>query len=88
MGAATSDSDVVNITINAANDPVTSAAPATASVNEDTPTAIALSIADVDAALAPARHLRRNPVGDHGTLTLSTLAGLTLVQATAPPTRR
>ena len=58
-GAATSDSDIVNVTVDAANDPVTSNAPATATGGEDTAIAITgLSIADVDATLAPAASIR------------------------------
>src|SRR5262249_43994128 len=53
-GAATSDSDTVNITVTAVNDPVTSSAPATATLAEDSSVAISgLSISDVDATLAP-----------------------------------
>ena len=39
-GAATSDSDVVNVTVTPVNDPVTVSAPATATVGEDTPIAV------------------------------------------------
>ena len=35
IGAGTSDSDVINVTVNATNDPVTGTAPANASVAED-----------------------------------------------------
>ena len=78
-GAGTSDSDVINVTVNAANDPVTGTAPANASVNEDTPTAITgLSIADVDATLAPGGIYQVTLSATNGTLTLGagTLAAL------------
>src|SRR5258705_196986 len=53
-GSATTDSDTVDVTVTAVNDPVTSAAPATATVAEDDSVPITgLSIADVDATLAP-----------------------------------
>ena len=80
-GVGTSDSDVINVTVNAANDPVTGAAPANASVNEDTPTAITgMSIADVDATLAPGGTYQVTLSSTNGTLTLGagTLAGAQL----------
>ena len=53
-GDQNSAAATASITVNAANDPVTGTAPANASVNEDASAAIAgLSIADVDATLAP-----------------------------------
>ena len=77
-GAATSDSDSVAITITAVNDPVTSNAPATASGAEDSSIAITgLSIADVDATLAPSGQYSVTLSSTHGSLTLSTLTGLT-----------
>ena len=77
-GAATSDSDSVAVTITAVNDPVTSNAPATASGAEDSSIAITgLSIADVDATLAPSGQYSVTLSSTHGALTLSTLTGLT-----------
>jgi Ca2+-binding RTX toxin-like protein len=76
-GAATSDSDIVNVTVNPVNDPVTSAAPATAVVDEDSSVAIAgLSISDLDAVLAPSGQYSVTLAATNGTLTLTTLAGL------------
>ena len=52
------DSETINVTVTAANDPVTANAPATATVEEDTSVAISgLSISDVDATLAPTGHV-------------------------------
>jgi hypothetical protein len=78
-GLATSDSDTINVTVSAANDPVTSSAPANASGDEDAgPIAITgLSIADVDATLAPAGIYSVTLSATNGTLTLTTLTGLT-----------
>jgi hypothetical protein len=77
-GAATSDSDVINVTVNAVNDPVTGTAPATASVNEDASVAIVgMSIADVDVTLAPGGIYQVTLSSANGTLTLTTVTGLT-----------
>ncbi|MGB9366363.1 MAG: FG-GAP-like repeat-containing protein [Xanthobacteraceae bacterium] len=77
-GLATSDSDNVAVTVSAVNDPVTSNAPATATVDEDVATPIAgLSISDVDATLAPAGVYEVTLAATNGTLTLTTLTGLT-----------
>jgi hypothetical protein len=78
-GLATNDSDVINVTVTAVNDPVATNAPPTATMNEDaTNVAIAgLSIADADAALAPAGVYDVTLAATHGTLTLTTLTGLT-----------
>jgi hypothetical protein len=78
-GAATNDSNTINVTVTAVNDPVTTAAPATASLNEDaTDVAIVgLSIADADAALAPAGVYEVTLSATHGTIKLTTLTGLT-----------
>ena len=77
-GTATSDSDNINVTVSAANDPVTSTAPANASGAEDGG-AIAitgLSISDVDATLAPAGIYSVTLTATNGSLTLTTLTGL------------
>ena len=77
-GLATSDSDNVAVTVSAVNDNVTSNAPATATVDEDVATPIAgLSISDVDATLAPAGVYDVTLAATNGTLTLTTLTGLT-----------
>ena len=78
-GAATNDSDVVNVTVSAVNDPVTTNAPANLLLNEDD-TAVAitgLSISDVDATLAPAGVYDVTLAATTGTLTLTTVTGLT-----------
>ncbi|HVQ07464.1 MAG TPA: Ig-like domain-containing protein [Allosphingosinicella sp.] len=78
-GAATADNDVIAVTINAVNDPISTAAPATLMLNEDaTNVAVAgLSISDVDATLAPAGVYEVTLTSTNGTMTLTTLAGLT-----------
>ena len=78
-GAATSDSDVVNVTVTAVNDPISTNAPATLTLAEDaTNVAVAgLSISDVDATLAPAGVYEVTLSATHGLLTLTTLTGLT-----------
>jgi hypothetical protein len=78
-GNGHTDTATVSVTVGAVNDPVTISAPATATLNEDaTNVAITgLSIADVDATLAPAGVYEVVLQATHGTLTLSTLAGLT-----------
>ncbi|MEA3008920.1 MAG: hypothetical protein QOJ91_612, partial [Sphingomonadales bacterium] len=66
------------ITVGAVNDPVTSSAPATASLNEDaTNVAVTgVSIADVDSVLAPAGVYEVVLQATHGALTLTNLTGL------------
>jgi hypothetical protein len=78
-GNGHTDTATVNVTVTAANDPVTGSAPATASLNEDaTNVAIAgMSISDVDATLAPAGVYEVTLSSTHGTMTLTTLTGLT-----------
>ena len=77
-GLATSDSDNVAVTVSAVNDNVTSNAPALATVDEDVATPIAgLSISDVDATLAPAGVYDVTLAATNGTLTMTTLTGLT-----------
>ena len=78
-GAATNDTDIINVTVTAVNDPVTTNAPATATLAEDaTNVAIAgLSISDIDAALAPAGVYDVTLSATHGLLTLTTITGLT-----------
>ncbi|HEX8164633.1 MAG TPA: Ig-like domain-containing protein, partial [Beijerinckiaceae bacterium] len=76
-GAADSNTATVAVTVSAVNDPVTSSAPLSATVAEDGSVAIAgLSIADVDAALAPGGQYGVTLSATHGTVTLATLAGL------------
>ncbi|MFL6844992.1 MAG: Ig-like domain-containing protein [Allosphingosinicella sp.] len=69
----------VTVTVTAVSDPVTGTAPASVSLNEDaTNVAIAgMSISDVDATLAPAGVYEVTLSSTHGTLTLTTLTGLT-----------
>src|SRR5262249_55540132 len=68
----------ITVTVNAVNDPVTSAAPATLALDEDSSVAVTgLSISDVDATLAPGGLYSVTLSATHGTLTLSTLTGLT-----------
>jgi len=78
-GQGNSDTATVNVTVTAINDPVTGAAPANASVNEDAVDgAIAgMGISDVDATLAPAGIYDVTLSATHGSLTLTTLTGLT-----------
>jgi hypothetical protein len=78
-GNGNNDTATVNVTVTAANDPVTGAAPATASVNEDgvNVAITGLSIADVDATLAPSGVYEVVLQATQGTLTLTTLTGLT-----------
>ena len=71
------DLDLVAIDVTAANDPVTSSAPATLGVDPDSSKAVTgLSIADVDATLAPAGQYSVTLSSTHGTLTLTTLTGV------------
>jgi len=73
-----------SVTVNAVNDPVHTAGPGAATFLEDSSnTSIvsaggtALSISDVDAALAPAGVYEVTLSATHGTLTLTTLTGIT-----------
>ncbi|HEX8240755.1 MAG TPA: Ig-like domain-containing protein [Allosphingosinicella sp.] len=67
------------VTVGAVNDPVTTAAPGTASLNEDAANvAIAgLAISDADSALAPSGIYVVTLSATQGKLTMTTLAGLT-----------
>jgi hypothetical protein len=67
------------VTVGAVSDAVTVAAPGTLTLNEDASnTAVSgLSIADVDSALAPAGVYEATLSSTHGTLTMTTLTGLT-----------
>ncbi|MGB9365254.1 MAG: hypothetical protein WCE79_04490, partial [Xanthobacteraceae bacterium] len=78
-GPATSDTDIVNVTVNAVNDPISTTAPATATLAEDSVNfaVTGLSIADVDATLAPAGVYEATLSATQGVLTLTTIAGLT-----------
>jgi hypothetical protein len=78
-GHGHTDTGTVTVTVTAVNDPVTGTAPPTASLNEDaTNVAIAgMSISDVDATLAPAGVYEVTLSSTHGTMTLTTLTGLT-----------
>ncbi len=78
-GNGHTDTATVNVTVTAVNDPVTGTAPPTATVNEDSVNAAitGLSISDVDATLAPAGVYEVTLSATHGTLTLTTLTGLT-----------
>jgi hypothetical protein len=71
--------NALTFNIAAVNDPISTAAPATLSVEEDSVNyAVAgLSISDVDAALAPAGVYVVTLSSTQGTLTLTTLTGLT-----------
>src|SRR5258707_1312210 len=74
---ATADSDSVAVTVTAVNDPVTSNAPATATVAEDASVAITgLSISDVDAVL--------DPSGQYS-VTLSSTHGFFFLMIRRPP---
>jgi Ca2+-binding RTX toxin-like protein len=78
-GAATSDSDVIAVTVSAVNDPIGTSAPPTATIDEDAVNAAitGMSISDIDATLAPAGVYDVTLSATNGTLTLTTLAGLT-----------
>src|SRR5205085_2131043 len=74
----TTDSDSVAVTVTAVNDPVTSNAPASATVAEDASVAITgLSISDVDAVLDASGQYSVTLSATNGTTTLSTISGLT-----------
>ena len=76
-GSPSSDSKIINVTVNAVNDPVTSDAPASASVQEDQSVAVTgLAIHDIDATLAPNGLYSVTLSASHGTLSLSTVTGL------------
>ena len=78
-GNGHTDTATVSVTVGAVNDPVTISAPATASLNEDAVNVAitGLSIADVDATLAPAGVYEVVLQATHGVLTMTTLTGLT-----------
>ncbi|HEX5182776.1 MAG TPA: Ig-like domain-containing protein, partial [Allosphingosinicella sp.] len=77
-GGPLSDTDDKAITVAAVNDPVTAAVPATATLNEDSSTAIpGMSISDVDTVLAPNGVYEVTISATHGVITLTTLTGLT-----------
>ncbi|HEY1604435.1 MAG TPA: hypothetical protein VGF77_02435, partial [Allosphingosinicella sp.] len=77
-GGVLSDTDDKAITVAAVNDPVTAAVPATATLNEDSSTALAgMSISDVDAVLAPNGVYEVTISATHGAISLTTLTGLT-----------
>ncbi|HEX4738459.1 MAG TPA: tandem-95 repeat protein, partial [Allosphingosinicella sp.] len=66
------------VTVNAVNDPVTTGAPATLTVDEDVSAPVpSLSISDVDATLAPSGVYEVTLSALQGTLTLTTTTGLT-----------
>src|SRR5204863_10216 len=80
-GTATTeqDQDGKTISVTAVNDPVTGAAPPSATVAEDSANVAisGLSISDVDAALNPAGVYNVTVSSTNGTMTLTTLTGLT-----------
>jgi hypothetical protein len=78
-GNGHTDTATATVTVGAVSDPVTVAAPGTLALNEDSSNVAVtgLSIADVDATLAPSGVYEVTLASTHGTLTLSTLAGLT-----------
>jgi hypothetical protein len=72
------DTATATVTIGAVNDPVSNNAPTETDVYEDFQSPVAgLSISDVDATLAPAGVYEVTLTATHGTLTLTTLTGLT-----------
>ncbi|HYD12677.1 MAG TPA: Ig-like domain-containing protein [Allosphingosinicella sp.] len=77
--AGVTETVTVNVTVTAVNDPISTTAPASLTLDEDALNfAVAgLSIADVDAALAPAGVYDVTLTATNGTLTLTTLTGLT-----------
>jgi hypothetical protein len=77
--AGVTETATANVTVTAVNDPVTGAAPASISLNEDSVSfaVSGLSISDVDATLAPAGVYEVTLSSTHGTLTMTTLTGLT-----------
>ncbi len=82
-GGALTDTDVLGITVTAVNDAPVNTAPASFSVNEDTDftfTGGTLQIADIDAGGSA---VKVSLDATSGTVTLSTLTNLTLVDATS-----
>jgi Ca2+-binding RTX toxin-like protein len=72
-GAGGKDIDIRTITIDAGNDPVDAAAPATLTASQNDAVAVpGLSISDVDAALSPDGRYEVTLSAGNGTLTLST----------------
>jgi hypothetical protein len=77
-GHSHTDIGHATVTITAVNDPVAIAVPGPTTVYEEELTAISgISIADVDATLAPAGIYEVTLSASHGVLTLTTLTGLT-----------
>ena len=78
-GKGNSDVGLATVTVGAVNDPVTIAAPASAGLNEDSVdfAVTGISIADVDAALAPAGVYEVVLAASQGSLKLTTTTGLT-----------
>lgn len=78
-GNGHTDTATANVTVTAVSDAVTTAAPATLSVAEDSSNAAVagLSISDADATLTPAGVYEVTLNATHGSLTLTTLTGLT-----------
>ncbi|HET9637578.1 MAG TPA: cadherin-like domain-containing protein, partial [Allosphingosinicella sp.] len=78
-GHGHTDVGLATVTVGAVNDPVSTTAPATASPNEDAVdfAVTGMSIADVDATLAPSGVYDVTLSATQGTLTLTTLTGLT-----------
>jgi hypothetical protein len=77
-GHSHTDTATATVTITAVNDPVTAAVPGPTTVYEEELTAIGgISIADVDATLAPAGIYEVTLSAGNGALTLTTLTGLT-----------
>ncbi|HEX8120637.1 MAG TPA: tandem-95 repeat protein, partial [Solirubrobacteraceae bacterium] len=75
-GGARSDTDTIAMTVTGVNDGPTVVVPAGSSTSEDTSTAVSPSVGDIDAA---GDDVKLDLGVDHGTLTLSTVAGLTAV---------
>ncbi len=73
------DTATASFTINAVNDPVSATAPSTVSVPEDSVNfaVTGLSVSDVDVTLAPAGVYEVTLSATNGTLTLTTIVGLT-----------
>ena len=78
-GNGLTDTATASVTVIAVNDALTTTAPATLSVAEDSSNAAVtgLSISDADAALAPAGVYEVTLGSTHGSLTLTTVTGLT-----------
>src|SRR5205814_1133301 len=79
-GGAKSDTDSVDITVNAVNDAPVNSVPAAQATNEDTAKTLsgasALSVSDVDVAETVGGKLRLSLSVSHGTLSLSGTSGL------------